>query len=262
VNDQTWRHENLDARPRLRRLFTVTDFAAHLASCRAQGALPEHDEDLRLAWEAARGDTAAQRRLEAQVAPEIAAAARRVDGDPAFVDEVRQAVRVRLFVGEPARIGAYAGRGPLRGWVAVAAARIALNLKRDARHPPPAADVLAELVAAETDPELRHLKIAYGGEFRAALDEALRALPDRQRALLRLSLVDGLRSPQLAKLYGVHETTALRWLQAATEAVADGARKRLVERLAISPESVDSLGRAILSQLDLSIARILGDRTG
>jgi len=44
--------------------------------------------------------------------------------------------------------------------------------------------------------------------------------------------------------------------------VADGARKRLVERLAISPESVDSLGRAILSQLDLSIARILGDRTG
>jgi RNA polymerase sigma-70 factor (ECF subfamily) len=222
----------------------------------------EHEGDLRLARAAAAGDAAALRALEALVAPEIAAAARRIDATPAFIDEVRQATRVRLLVGPPGgrpRIAEYAGRGPLRAWVAVAAARVALNLKRDAGAGARAADVLAELVADETDPALRHLRATYRADFRAALAEALAALPGRHRAILRLCYVDGLRAPQLARLYGVHDTTALRWIAAAAEAVAEGARRRLVERLALSPASVDSVGRMILSHLDLSIARILSE---
>jgi len=223
----------------------------------------DHDGELRLAQAVAGGDAAALRELETLVAPDVAAAARRVDPAPAFVEEVKQATRVRLFVapaGGRARIAEYAGRGPLRGWVGIAATRVALNLKRDARaRPAGAAELLAELVADETDPELRHLRAAYRDDFRAALAESLAALPGRQRAILRLCYVDGLRAPQLATLYGVHDTTALRWIAAAAEAVAEGARRRLVERLALSPGSVDSVARMILSHLDLSIARILAE---
>ncbi|HEX2571822.1 MAG TPA: sigma-70 family RNA polymerase sigma factor [Polyangia bacterium] len=237
-------------------------FAAHAEACRERGARPEHLSDLFLAWAAAQGDAAALRRFDHDVQLEVEAAARRVDRAPAFIDEVRQTLHIRLLVasegGGPPRITDYAGRGPLRAWIGVAALRIALNLKRDAAPTMATEDVLAELAIVEPDPELRHLKTLYRAEFREALEAALAALPERQRALLRLSYVDGLRLAQIARLYQVHESTASRWLSQAAEAVASDARRRLVARLSLSPGSVDSVARAVLSSLDLSIARLLG----
>ncbi|MFO0584260.1 MAG: sigma-70 family RNA polymerase sigma factor [Anaeromyxobacter sp.] len=231
--------------------------AARAGQAWSAGARAEHLPDLLVAWAAGQGDPAALRRLEALLAPEVDAAARGIDRSPAFRDEVGQAVRVRLLAperGHP-RILDYGARGPLGAWLRVAAVRAALNLRR--AEPPVSADVLAELVSAEADPELRHMKSLYRSEFRAALAEALSSLPERQRAILRLCHVDGLRLAQLARLYQVHESTASRWLAAAAAAVADGARSRLVARLSVSPESVDSLARMVMSNLDLSIARIL-----
>jgi len=233
-------------------------FAAHAERCRQRGGRPEHLDEVRLAWAAGRGDAAALLRLERLIAPDIEAAARRVDRDPAFVDEVHQALRVRLLVPTDdghLRIDDYAGRGPLRGWVAVAALRVALNLKRAAG--PATHDVLAELVSDEADPELRHLKTLYRTEFREALQAALAALPERQRAVLRLCYVDGLTLPGLARLYQVHDSTASRWVSAAAAAVAEDARRRLMARLSVSASSLDSLARMVLSNLDVSIARIL-----
>jgi len=232
-------------------------FAAHAAACRSRGMLPEHMSDLFLAWAAGRGDPAALRHFERLVAPDLETAARRVDHAPAFIDEVRQALRVRLLVAEGgrARIDDYVGRGPLRGWVGVAALRVALNLKRAAA--PASPDLLADLVSGEADPELQHLKTLYRAEFREALEAALAGIAERQRAILRLSYVDGLRLAQLARLYQVHESTASRWLSLATAQVADDARRRLVARLSLSPSSLDSVARMVLSNLDLSIARIL-----
>jgi RNA polymerase sigma-70 factor, ECF subfamily len=236
-------------------------FAIHAEACRERGGRPEHLPDLLLAWAAARGDAAALQRFDAHVQPDVEAAARRFDRTEAFIDEVRQALLVRLLVapeGGRTRIAEYAGRGPLRAWVGVAALRVALNLKRDAAPAAAAEDVLAELVAGEPDPELRHLKTLYRAEFREALEVALSALPERQRAILRLSFVDGLRLAQIARLYQVHESTASRWVSQAADAVATDARRRLVARLSLSPSSVDSVARMIQSNLDLSIARILG----
>ena len=165
-------------------------------------------------------------------------------------DEVRQAVRVRLAVGDGAapRILSYRGTGPLRAWVAVAALRIALNLKRAADRAPGAdADLFAEVVDREPDPELRE-----------ALAAALAALADRPRALLRLRFVDGLELAHIGRLYRVHESTASRWVSQAVADVAADARRRLIERLAIAPSAADSVARMVASQLDLSIARLLG----
>ena len=58
---------------------------------------------------------------------------RGVDPSPAAIDEVMQALFEKLLVprdGEPARLTSYAGRGPLAGWVGVAAQRMALGLRR------------------------------------------------------------------------------------------------------------------------------------
>jgi RNA polymerase sigma-70 factor, ECF subfamily len=232
-------------------------FAAHLAACRARGARVDHLDEIFLAWAAGRGDDAALRELERLIALEVDTMVRRVDRTPEFADEVRQVLRVRLLVADDGRvrIDDYAGRGPLRGWLAVAALRVALNLKRAVRPAEP--DLLADLVSSEADPELRHLKTLYRAEFREALEAALHALPERQRAVLRLSYVDGLTMVQLGRLYGVHETTAARWVSRAAADAADDARRRLVARLSLSPSSLDSVARMVLSNLDLSISRVL-----
>ena len=237
-------------------------FAAHAEASRERGGLAEHLPDLFLAWAAGGGDRAALRHFERLVGPDVEGAARRVDRSAAFVDEVRQALRVRLLVAEGghARISDYVGRGPLKGWVGVAALRVALNLKRAAG--PAGKDILAELVSGEADPELRHLKTLYRAEFREALEAALTTLPERQRAILRLTFVDGLRLAQLARLYQVHESTVSRWVSQAAAAVAEDARSRLVARLSLSPSSLDSVRRMVASNLDLSIARILQDKPG
>jgi RNA polymerase sigma-70 factor (ECF subfamily) len=217
----------------------------------------DHGEDLELARAVARGEPDAVKRFDREVAGEIAAAVRKVDRDPAFVDEITQRVRVRLLVADgddPPRIGAYRGTGPLRAWVAITALRVALNAKRDA---PPAGDVLADVVDREPDPELRHLKTLYRAEYREALTGAIAALGDRERALLRLRFVSGLELAQIGKLYKVHESTASRWIAAAVEAVGTGARERLVHKLAITDATADSVARLVASQLDLSIARLL-----
>jgi len=204
----------------------------------------------------------ALRLFDERFLPEIDAPVRRVDATAAFLQEVRQALRVRLLVGSegaPPRLGEYRGTGPLGAWIRVAAVRIALNLKRAAVPVTSTEEVLGELVASEPDPELRHLKTLYRAEFGAALRAALSALPERQRVLLRLHYVDGLRLARIATLYQVHESTASRWLSSAVDAVATEARRRLIERLALSPSSLDSVARLVQSNLELSIRRLLGD---
>ena len=231
-------------------------FDAHVDRCRASGARDEHRAELHLAWRAGCGEADAVRELDTLIASEAEAAARRVDRSASFIDEVRQALRVRLLVADDSRVRIhdYVGRGPLRGWIGVAALRVALNLKRATG--PVSADILTELVD-DADPELEHLKTLYRAEFKEALTAALGALPERQRALLRLSYVDGVSMVQLGRLYDVHETTAARWVKAAAAAVADDARRRLTERLSLSPSSLDSVARMVLSNLDASISRLL-----
>jgi RNA polymerase sigma-70 factor (ECF subfamily) len=230
----------------------------HVAAALAAGGAPAHAADLALAYCVGHG--AAARRFDEHVGDEMAAAARAIDRDPAFVDEVCQRTRVRLVVGEagaPPRIAGYRGTGPLRAWVAIAAQRVALNAKREARAGGPAADVLADLVDREPDPELRHLRTLYRSELREALARALAGLDDRRRAVLRLRFVEGLELAHIGRLYRVHESTASRWVAAGLEAIGRATREHLIARLAVGVATADSVARMVQSQLDLSIARLL-----
>jgi RNA polymerase sigma-70 factor (ECF subfamily) len=256
----TWRDAALAAVAGCAKV-TSAQVLAHVEAAIAAGAAPAHAGDLALACAVAAGDPEAARRFDALCGPELVAAARGVDGDRAFVDEIAQQARVRLVVGDggPPRIATYRGAGPLRAWVAIATQRLALNAKRAARGAAIASDdVLADVVDREPDPELRHLKEVYRAEFREALSRALEALADRARAVLRLRFVDGLELAQIGRLYAVHESTASRWVAGALAEVADAARADLVARLSITDGTADSVARMVRSQLDLSIARLLG----
>jgi RNA polymerase sigma-70 factor (ECF subfamily) len=228
----------------------------HVEAAIAAGARLAHAADLVLAFALGRGDPEARRRFERELMPEIAAGVRRVDRDPAFVDELVQQVSVRLLVGDPPRIDGYHATGPLRGWVAIAGQRAALNAKRDAA-PAGSPDVLAELVDREPDPELAHMKSLYRAEFRAALTASIEALSDRDRAMLRLRFVEGLELAQIGALYGVHASTVSRGLARTTAEIARDARTRLLAQIALPGSAVDSVARMVASQLDLSIARLL-----
>lgn len=238
------------------------DAIAHVTRMIEAGASPVHAADLALAFAAGRGDAMAVRRFEQHVGPELATAARAIDREPAFVDEIVQRTRVQLLTGDPPRVLSYKGAGPLRAWAAIAAQRLALNAKRDAKSgaavaTPNRGDMLAELVDREPDPELKHLKTLYRAEFREALIAALATLSDRTRAVLRLRFVDGLELAQIGKLYRVHESTVSRWVATALDDIGTATRTELMRRLSVTDATAASVARMVQSQLDLSIARLL-----
>ena len=86
---------------------------------------------------------------------------------------------------------------------------------------------------------------------------ALEALDDRQRALLRYSLVDGWTVDQIGELYKVHRATAARWVAAARDALGDLIRTEVAKRLAIDELEVDSLIALVRSRIDVSLERVL-----
>jgi RNA polymerase sigma-70 factor len=189
----------------------------------------------------------------------------RLDGNHAVAEEVRQTLRERLFVGTPetpARLVGYQGRGPLLGWVRVAAVRCALDLlrDRDGRAEVELDDRLADRMAGDIEDDL--IKAQYQGEFEESVAEALRRLPMRERNLLRLHFCGKVSTHKLATMFGVDQSTVVRWLAAARTAVRDEARALLLERLKLSPAEVDSLSELLVSRLALSLDGCLRSLAG
>jgi RNA polymerase sigma-70 factor (ECF subfamily) len=166
-------------------------------------------------------------------------------------------VRERLFVSEPGvrpRIAEYSGRGSLINFVRVVAARLRISKARKR------GEILtidgsgaAESPSPGSDPELEFIKERYRGEFKRALESALRALDDEARNLLKLHFVDGLTLDQLASLFSVHRATVARRIAAAREEILAGARRLLGERLDADTRELDSLIELVRSRIDLSL---------
>lgn len=245
---------------------TVDDaaFAAHVARHDAAASL-DHAGDLLLAFACGAGDPRALAELDrlylAPLAGPGGALARL--RDRVAPEEVVQTLRARVLVRDgdaPPRILDYAGKGPLGGWLRVAAVRTALNLTRGHRADAPAdgdVDVEGAALATPLDPELEHLRERHAPAFRAAFEAALRGLPSEERTLLRLHTVDGLSIDEIGALYRVHRATAARRVQRARERVEAATRERLLAELRVTGTELDSLVAVLRSQLDVSIARLL-----
>lgn len=238
-------------------------FVNGLAQREVDGGLPPlaHAADLWLALACARGLEAAIAEFHRQYLPVIqrVLAHRQASGDVA--DDALQVVRQRLLVGDPShgadpKIADYRAAGPLRSWVASAAANTLLMLRRAAgrrREVPENSSQGAADVCV--DPELEYLKRRYAVEVEAALVAAFGRLSDRQQTLLRLHLNQGMSIDTLGGLYGVGRSTAARWLADARSALGAQAREQLKGRLSLDESECDSLIALVRSRLDLSVIR-------
>ena len=218
--------------------------------------------DLYLACACAQGNEAAIVRFEASYFREIDIALRRMGAPDASIEELKQSLRQKLFVGDEARgpaIADYSGRGDLRRWLRATAVRAHLNVLRKGKKELLADDdrVFEAVSSPEADPELQHMKARYSNEFRQAFEEALDSLSDREKSLLRHHFCDELNIDQIGAIYRVHRVTAFRWLQKARETLVLRTQRLLKQRLKTSDAEFESIVRLIRSEVDLSIRRLL-----
>lgn len=220
-----------------------------------------HIDDLWLALACAGGDARALDLLRTRHLTEIATAIAGVEGTGASPDDVLQQLLLKHFVADDRGLAAgYAARGPLGGWLRIAATRLALDMRRNQRrHASTPPERVAELAGAAGDPEMAWLKERYASSFEEAVTAAFAALAPRERNVLRLRHVDGLSIDEIGALYHVHRATAARWIAAARDAVLTGTRVALAERIHGTPSEIESLLRLVQSGLDLSIAAHLAE---
>lgn len=220
-----------------------------------------HASDLYLASACVHGDARALGAFDRHFLSQVAQFITHVGTDPAFVAEVAQGLRAKLLLasGESApKIADYTGRGPLGGWLRIAAVRTALNMRRDARAPEGIVHGLEhDAVAPDGDPELQLLRAKYREEFRDAFAATLAGLSSDERNILRSHHIDGLTLDQLSALYRTPRSTVARWVAAARRRIFLETRKRLAEQLRAEPAELESILRAVRSQLDVSIQRYL-----
>jgi RNA polymerase sigma-70 factor, ECF subfamily len=246
---------------------TRDQFARHLAKVLdhrplgSESGLAELNfSDLYLACGCSLGMPAALSSFESQHLKSLRSFVRDVDRSAARLDELKQALRLRLLLGvdgsEP-RIARYLGRGSLKAWVQVAAQRLALTTVRRSEPMHDDGDALTDHLSPDADPELAYLRSRYAEEFRAALQAALAELSPRQRLLIRLHLVDGMSLSKIGTSYKVSQSTISRWFAAVRERVRDRAKQRLHELIGADSGAFDSMARLLQSQLDLSLSQLL-----
>jgi RNA polymerase sigma-70 factor (ECF subfamily) len=182
---------------------------------------------------------------------------------PELVADTKQELRTKLFVGGaggPPRILQYNGQGALGGWVRIAAIRTALNLldaaKAGAPRPDEAEEVARAIVPAR-DPELELIRETYREAFIAAFRDAIAGLSRRDRALLRFTFVERLTPARIGAMYGVHRTTAMRWIDTAQAQILAETRARMMDRFALSPSECDGVLHLVRSRIDMTIGSLL-----
>jgi RNA polymerase sigma-70 factor (ECF subfamily) len=221
-----------------------------------------HPEDLYLCCACVDGNGEALAAFDRHFMPLIRSTLIRLRLGQALREELEQAVRVQLMVGEegkPPLISRFSGLGPLQRWLRIVTARIARRrLGREKRLMTVGdAPLLDRLAGREWDVELAHLKRAYRDTFIRVLGEALVSLTERERNLLRYRFVDGLGLEQIGGIYRVHHSTIHRWIQKIQQQVLSQTEQRLAEELNVDQAECGSIIALVKSQFDLTLETLL-----
>jgi RNA polymerase sigma-70 factor (ECF subfamily) len=242
-------------------------FEAQWQACAKAGASPVFVEDLFLAHACLAGDPAALQIFDATYVTHVRSYVARFEFTPGDLAEVSQLLRVRLLTGPEPKLMQFAGAGPLARWIRVAAVRVAVNFLASRHGKAAAADVApeealllatADLPAAEQDVVNLLMTAKHRTVVREILGEALAALPDHEKTVLRMYLLDGVAVESIARVFSVHRATVARWLNGIRRRVLDAVNDRLSLRLGASGSQVRSLFRVFRFDLDLSMKRLLG----
>jgi RNA polymerase sigma-70 factor (ECF subfamily) len=236
---------------------SAAQFAASIEGIDGVEGLELWPGDFYLAAAAALGDAAAIAAIERECIVPAIPRLRRVSASSDEIEEALQATRERLFVGPRPKIGVYAGTSPLKQWVQLAAVRTVIDLRRS-RH------AGREVVGARTsdlldhsvDPATSLLKERYRPEFEAALKAQIAKLEQRDRAILKLHLLEGVSVEKIATMRSVHRVTIARWIWKASDTMLEGVREYFLERHGLIPGECDSLLRLVRSQINLDWARV------
>lgn len=221
--------------------------------------------DMWIACGCAHGVSNAVAAIDARLFPDVRASVDRVKGVGDRALDLLQTLRHDLFVGDESRqprIADYGGRGDLRGWLRVTAVRAALKVLRKDKREVSAEGALLEMEATAADPEMSYVKELYRAQFRAAFQQALDSLEDRDKTLLKQHVVDGLSIDRIGDLYHVHRATAARWVQKAKETLLERTRERFRETVKLGDTECESILRLVGSQLDGTIRRRLEEAGG
>jgi RNA polymerase sigma-70 factor (ECF subfamily) len=178
--------------------------------------------------------------------------------------DLRQRLREQLLVRGPGKrpqLEEYGGRGELMAWLGVVALREGLRLLKRERRPPLAPEAWVDALGPTEDPELLHFKRTYRAEFGLALANAMRTLTARQRNLLRQHFLEELTIDQIAAMYGIHRSSAARWVAKARHALVTQVRRDLLARLGLGKRDLDSIVRLLKNRLEVSL-RGFGDSEG
>jgi RNA polymerase sigma-70 factor (ECF subfamily) len=235
-------------------------FVAHLAGRVAdEAALPTlHAGDALLAFGCLLGDPTALAIFERDVVPRAQQALRGSLPAGLTTDEVMQRLRVRLLLREGERAPAltsYSGRGALVHWCRATTVRLVQEFARAQQREVPSEDGLLEAAALTRDLDVSLLKQRFAPAFASAFKAALAQLSPRDRRLLQLHYLEGMRAEELGRVFSTHRTTVWRWLTQCREQLLRQTRAELQKTVADA--ELSSLMNVVHSQLDLSISRVL-----
>jgi RNA polymerase sigma-70 factor (ECF subfamily) len=183
------------------------------------------------------------------------AAIARIDRSADFVQETLQDVWDKLLLGADAKVKQYSGQGPLKAWVRVTAARMALDRARArgrlaARH----VELTDHLPARNLAPEVFLTKARFGQLFQQALREAVAALSTKDRNVLRMHVAGQCTIDEIGRAYNVHRATAARWLEGSRAQIYEAVRRELCERREkLTVSEFQSLATVMGSELELSL---------
>ena len=243
----------------------ATVFAAFLAAAAAAtaDALAPAELDLPalyLGCACVQGEPHALAAFEAKYLSEVPRFVARITSDTAIVDDVKQQLRIKLFVAETGGVPKIAlyRRGSLAAWLRVVACRTAIDLLRQREQPMVAVDEASfEQRALTDDPRLALLKTTYQAAVSSAFAAAIGQLPATDRAMMRLCFLDELGMAEIGRMYRLSKSAVSRRLSRCREALLADVRRRLRDDHAIAESELDSVMRLVSSQLHLSLPRLL-----
>jgi RNA polymerase sigma-70 factor, ECF subfamily len=208
-------------------------------------------DHLFLACACAHGDPAALTTFETQFLPEVNRALAAMPKAAGVVDEVKQRVRISLFVrhgDKPPKVTQYGGKATLGRWVHIIAMHTALDLLDGQKRELIRDDDLFTAPRAGDGAEVAYMKAAYRRQFEEAYRAALSGMPDDLRVVLERYYLDGKKLHEVALELGISLATASRRLAHGRNALANEIHRQLGDRLKVSESAVDSILRLIQTQ--------------
>jgi len=222
-------------------------------------------EELVLARSCARGNEAAWEVFLGRYREKLYAAAHSMATDDSAARDLADSVYADLYGTRTSdgrrvsKLDSFTGRGSLEGWLRAVLAQEYVNRYRKQQHLVSIEERIeagVQLPAKESDPTQ-----ALDPRLEEATDQALASLSAEDKLVLANYYLDGRTLAEIARLLGVHESTASRRLEKITTALRKSIRAALVKG-GMSSEEARQTMEVEVSEFSLDVRRRLMEGIG